>query len=296
MAISERIIMKQKRKISVLVCILAGFLLSGCHVFERKQQAGAAVEVCGQYLYQSTLDSLALGLTGEDSIRVVQQYIGQWAKDILMYDNATKRTNQEIEALVEDYRRSLYVHAYEQHLVDKNMPKAIADSAIQQIYDAQPDRFKLKESIVQGMLIVVPNGTPDIQKIRQRLDAAGKSGDISPKEMDEIEKYAYQYASGYELFVDRWETTSELLTYIPLERNELENMLRQQKQIEYSDSTKTYLLQVTKKYMRGEAMPIGYAQPEIEKIILSRRQVEFLQREREKIYQDAIREKKVIFF
>ena len=113
---------------------------------------------------------------------------------------------------------------------------------------------------------------------------------------DKIEKYAYQYASGYELFVDRWETTSELLTYIPLERNELENMLRQQKQIEYSDSTKTYLLQVTKKYMRGEAMPIGYAQPEIEKIILSRRQVEFLQREREKIYQDAIREKKVIFF
>lgn len=86
--------MKQKRKISVLVCVLAGFLLSSCHVFERKQQAGAAVEVCGQYLYQSTLDSLALGLTGEDSIRVVQQYIGQWAKDILMYDNATKRTNK----------------------------------------------------------------------------------------------------------------------------------------------------------------------------------------------------------
>ena len=44
---------------------------------------GVAVALNGQYLYQSTLDSLSFGLSSEDSARVVEQYVKQWAKDIL---------------------------------------------------------------------------------------------------------------------------------------------------------------------------------------------------------------------
>ena len=274
-----------------IILAIAGMLVSACTALEKKQQAGAAVEVQGHYLYLSTLDSLTLGLSEEDSLRVAQQYINQWAKDVLLYEEVRSKKadlgSAEIDRMVEDYRRALYTQAYEAYLVQRRMPKTVSDSTAMQIYSQMPDKFRLNESIMQGILVVVPNDAPKIDKLRKWLAA---------QSMDEIEKYAYQNASGYELFVDRWMTTTEMLLHMPIERNDLENRLKTRNQIEIADSTKTYLLEVTDKHMRGEQMPLEYARPEIEKIVLSERQVEFLQKERERLYNEAIQQKKVIFY
>ncbi len=275
------------KRIGIIGCLAAGLLLGSCTALEKKQQAGAAVEVNGQYLYRSTLDSLTVGLSSEDSLRVAQQYISQWAKDILLYDKAKARTKSELEQLVEDYRRSLYVHAYEEHLVDRRMPKAVPDSTVQQVYDRMPERFLLDESILKGIFVVVPNDARDIAKLK---------GWLTKEKLDEIEKYAYQNASGYELFTDKWLTTTELLAHVPAERAEIETQLKNKNQVEVTDSLQTYLIQVTEKHLRGERMPLEYARPEIEKIVLSERQVDFLNKEREKLYNEAIQEKKIIFF
>ena len=275
------------RKTGIIIALLASILLVGCTALEKKQQAGAAVELNGQYLYRSTLDSLTLGLDPEDSTRVVQQYVSQWAKDILVYDNAKARPNNDIERLVEDYRRALYVHAYEEYLVERRMPKTVADSTVAQLYAQMPDRFTLDESIVKGMLVVIPNDAPKIDKLR---------GWMTKPDMDAIEKYVYQNASGYELFTDKWLTTTELLAKMPVERAELETRLKAKNQIEVADTLKTYLLQVTDKHLRGEQMPMEYARPQIEKMVLSARQVEFLTKERERLYNEAIQNQKIHFY
>lgn len=279
--------MKYMKKIELIGLVLACCLLGGCKAFEKKQQVGAAVELNGRYLYYSTLDSLALGLSSEDSARVVDQYIRQWAQDILLYDNATSRTNKEIEAMVDNYRTTLYVRAYEERLVANRMPKKIADSTIIALYEQMPDRFRLDESIMRGMMVVVPIDAPKMDKLRTWL---------TKQDMDAIEKYAYQNASGYDLFTDRWMTTTEMMGRIPLERSELEARLKIKNQIEVRDSTKTYLVQITEKHMRGEAMPIDYARPEIEKMVLYERQADFLRSERERLYKEAVQSKKVRFF
>lgn len=271
----------------IIYLALASFLLCGCQALEKKQQSGAAVEVNGHYLYRSTLDSLTLGLNSEDSMRVTQQYISQWAKDILLYDNAKAQANSEIERMVEDYRRALYVHAYEEYLVERHMSKTVLDTTVAQIYAQMSERFILDESIIHGILVVVPNDAPNIAKLR---------GWMSKKEMDNIEKYAYQNASGYELFDDKWLTTTDLLNHMPIERGDIENKLKSKDQVEMSDSLYTYILQVTDKYLRGSAMPIEYARPQIEKMVLHERQVDFLQKEREKLYNEAIQEQKIKFY
>lgn len=279
------------RKVAIICLVLAGFLLVGCQALEKQQQSGATVEVNGKYLYQSTLDSLTLGLNSEDSLRVAQQYISQWAKDILLFDAVkTGNTNIEIDALermVSDYRRALYIHAYESFLVERNMPKNVSDSLVEQIYTQMPDRFRLNESIIKGILVIVPNDAPNTTKLRKW---------IADESLDDIEKYVYQNASGYELFADRWMTTTDMLTQMPIERGDWENKLKSKNQIEVSDSLKTYILKVTDKHLRGSQMPIEYARPEIEKYILGHRQVEFLQQERERLYNEAIQEKKIIFY
>jgi len=275
--------MKKMKYIPVVLAVL----LSGCHAFEKQHQAGAKVEVNGHYLYGSTLDALTLGLSPQDSARIAEQYISQWAKDMLVYDNARAKVLPELESLVEDYRRTLYVHAYEEYLIERRMPKTVADSAVEKVYNQMPDRFKLDESILKGMLVVVPNDAPKIETLRKWL---------TQQSLDDIEKYAYQNASGYELFTDKWLTTTDLISRMPIERTEMESRLRTKDQIEVSDSLKTYIVQVTGKHLRGEQMPVEYARPQIERIILSGRQVEFLQSERERLYEEAVESGEVKFY
>ena len=278
--------------------------LCGCQALEKKQQVGAVAELNGQYLYRSTLDSLTLGLNSEDSLRVVQLFIRQWAQDILLYDNSTARTHREIEKMVSEYRRTLYAQAYEDRLVERRMPKSIPDSAVQTIYDRMPDRFILDESIVKGVLLVVPNDAPNLSKVKQWLLKIGterqerkeKRNSKATNVLDDIEKYVYQNASGYELFTDQWTTVTALTRQMPVERADLETKLKYGNRIEISDSTQTFILQVTEKHMRGEKMPVEYARPQIEKIILNARRVEFLRKERERLYNDAVQEKKIKFF
>ena len=271
----------------IIVAAMACFLLYGCQAFEKKQQSGAAVELNGHYLYRSTLDSLTLGMNSEDSLRAAQQYIRQWAQDILLYDATMSHTNAQIETMVEDYRRTLYAQAYEERLVDKRMSKTITDSTVLALYQQMPERFKLDESIMKGMLVVVPKDAPNIQKLRQWMAA---------QSLDKIEKYAYQNASGYELFTEQWKTTTEIIRLVPMERADLENRLKGTNHIEVADSSKIYLLQITDKVMRGESMPVEYARPEIEKMILSARRVEFMRKERERLYNEAIQERKIHFY
>jgi hypothetical protein len=289
------------RRVTIIYLFLAGFLLAGCQVLEKKQQSGAAVEVNGHYLYRSTLDELTVGLSSEDSMRVVQQYISQWAKDILIYDAVnTGKSNlagNEIERMVEDYRRALYIHAYEEYLVENNMSKTVLDSTVQQMYDQMIDRFKLDESIVHGLLVVVPNNAPNIAKLRRWLNSLqNQNGEINAESLDNIEKYAYQMANGYELFTDKWLTTTDIASRVPVEHKELETRLKNKNQIEATDSLNTYIVQITDKHLRGEYMPLEFARPEIEKIILGERQVDFLQKERERLYNEAIQEGKIKFY
>jgi hypothetical protein len=275
------------KKTGLAVVLVACLLCGACTALKKKQRAGAVVELNGHYLYRSTLDSLTVGLSSEDSMRVTQQYISQWAKDILLYDAAKSYATSEMEQMVEDYRRTLYAQAYETYLIERRMPKSVSDTMVERVYSQMPDRFQLDESIVKGMLVVIPSDAPNIVKLRQWL---------SKPEMDAIEKYAYQNASGYELFDSQWMTITELLAHMPVERADLETALKTKNQIEVSDSLQVYILQVTEKYLRGAQMPLEYARPEIEQMILNARQVEFLQKERERLYNEAIQDKKVNFF
>jgi hypothetical protein len=306
-----------------MVCI-AG--LNSCDVLERKHQAGVAVEVNGKYLYQSTLDSLTLGLNSEDSMRVAERYIRQWAQDRLIVDNANAQRNDAIENMVNAYRNSLYIQAYEQRLIEKRMPKEVADSTVEQLYAQVADRMLLKESIMKGILVVVANDAPMLSDLRRWLlmangekveplkadrnkakhDKNKQKGRKTEKQaepqeeetnvLDDIEKYAYQYASGYELFTDEWKSASELQLLMPFERNEIDAMLRRSSQIELSDTVNTYILQVMDKRLSGEQMPIDYARPQLEEYILSTRQAAFLKAERERIYEEAVANERVKFY
>ena len=272
--------MKKYIILTTLVCVLYG-----CSLFEQKRHSGVVAEYKGKTLTYEEVQRQTIGMSTEDSARVAEQYIYQWAINLLEYDVAKDKLNKDIERMVEDYRRSLYIHEYEQYLIAQRMSKEVEDTIIKEFYDLHSHHFVLREAIVKGVLLVVPNGAPNMDLLRKNIQHPEEEENI-----EWIEKFAYQYAAGYELFLDDWKTVSQIILRMPFEKDDLNKQLKATRQIELQDSINTYLLQVTDLYQANQPMPIEYARPEIEKIMLAQRQVNFIQQERIGLYEKAIEE------
>lgn len=270
----------------ILGCVVAGMLCS-CSLFTRKHHAGVAVEVDGKYLEYSELDALTVGLSGEDSALVADGYIKQWATEVLLYDKARDKVgDKHIEALVEDYRRSLYAHEYADRLLQR-MPQNITTAEIDSFYMKHQSQFVLKDALVKGLLLIVPNGTPDLEKVKKAMRTT------TEKDLEEVEKYAYRYATGYELFTDEWVTLSQLAIWLPMKKADLQKQLKPNMMLQMADSVSTYVLQVNDVRAAGTIMPKEYARSEIKPVLLRERATEYLQKERERIYDDGVRFKKI---
>ena len=274
------------KKTTIILLVLT--LLVGCDRLDIKRLQGVVAECNGESLLATEIEALTLGLSAEDSAQVAEQYVHQWAINLLMKDVIRGNQNKEIERLVAEYRRSLYQHEWEQHLVARKMSQHVEDSVVLAYYETNKHHFVLRETILRGVLLVVPNGAPSMDQLKRYI--------VEPQDEEHIEwveKYAYQYASGYELFLDEWKTANQILLRMPFEEDNLQKQLKQQRQITMQDSLNSYILQVVDVYVKGEQMPIDYARKEIEKIILSQRQVDFIESERENLYNNAIQSGKL---
>lgn len=257
-------------------------LLCSCRFFERRETEDAAVQIGQAVLTRSEIEEVTSDASDQtDSLAKAEAFIRQWAEDVLFYEKATVNKDARLEQMIEQYRRDLYLHAYEERLVRQKMNHEVSDVEVQGFYDRHSDMFVLEEPLIKGLLLVVPNGTPDMTKLRKWLAK-------SSEEIENIEKYAYAYATGYELFTDEWLRADAIRQHIPFSSvAELGQALKHKQLIEVTDTMQTYLLQVTDKRLVGEEMPIEYAEKEIKNILLYERQAAFLRAQKATLYKEA---------
>ena len=114
------------KKTTIILLVLT--LLVGCDRLDIKRLQGVVAECNGESLLATEIEALTLGLSAEDSAQVAEQYVYQWGINQLMKDVIRGNQNKEIERLVAEYRRSLYQHEWEQHLVARRMSQHVEDS------------------------------------------------------------------------------------------------------------------------------------------------------------------------
>lgn len=272
--------MKKFAFATLMVCSLLG-----CSKFKQQRMEGVIAEYHGEYITQEEMNSLTVGLSPEDSARVADQYIHQWVTNMLVWNEAKSLSSKEIERKVADYHRSLCLYEWEQRVVNQRISQIVEDSMVMQFYEDNKNHFVLNDAIVEGAILVVPNGAPNMDGLRNHISRLENEADI-----EWVEKFAYQYATGYELFIGDWKTGDQLLQRVPVEAKTFHKQLKQKQQIEVQDSLNTYLLQVTQVYHAGDYAPLDYVRSDIEKMLLSQRQVEFLHELRDKLYNKAIQQ------
>ena len=274
-----------RKGIVVILCVV---LFCGCAKFEQKRLSGVAVEYNGATVTYADLDALTYGLSSEDSVRVADSYIQQWATSLIVYDRSKEIKSREIDEMVENYRRSLCQNEWERKQIAQKMPMLIEDSLVLEFYEQNKQHFILDRAILRGLLLIMPVGAPNLEKLKEMVEVPHEEENI-----EWVEKYAYQYAVGYELFLDDWKTVEQIAVYMPYSQDELSKQIKQKKQILAQDSLNVYLLQVTDFCGKGEYKPLEYVQDEIKELILSQRQVEFIRLLREDLYEKAVQQGKL---
>ena len=182
------------------------------------------VEIGTDVLYVEDIKQVVpLGLSEADSTLFAQQFIKNWAQDVLFYQNAIRNIpdTKDIDRLVENYRRSLIEHEYQRRLIEQKFSSETAEEDIERFYNDNERLFVLDESLLRGLFLKISNKSHDLSDIRKLYT---RKDDES---FEEIEKYSIRNAARCEFFYDNWRTVAEIEVLLPVMEKQLESLLQE---------------------------------------------------------------------
>jgi hypothetical protein len=251
------------------------------------------LEVEGKFLYVDEVEQVIPPASNKkDSVEIAQSYIRKWVTDVIMYENAKRNiTNQaEIDELVEDYRKSLTIHQYQQKMIVQRLPKEPAEEELQAFYDQYSEQLVLKENVIKGLLLVVPAKAPKLGSVRSWVQTGNTNA------LENIEKYSIQNAISYDYFGDKWVPFTDILKKMPLQIEDPSNFIASNRFVEASDSLQRYFLRIESYRKTGQVEPYEMAKARIVNILLNKHKADFISSFETELYNDAIKDETVTFF
>lgn len=232
--------------------------LSSCSREERELGAGEIARIGGEVLTEAeVLRAKPYGLSAVDSTAFVDAYINNWITDRLVRHEAVRHIadTEEIDRLVEEYRRDLIMWEYRRMAVNADPALQLSEDDIKAYYEAHPGQMKLDSPMVRGIYIKMEADDPEVATVR-RLYASPKQVDI-----DRLEKVGLKSAIHYDYFRQQWIPAEQILNKIPA--NLSASDLRKDWKFELTHGGFTYFLSVSDLLPVGAAMPIEAAESRI---------------------------------
>lgn len=273
--------------------VVAG-ALSGCGQEHDHKGKTPLVEVAGEFLYKEDLQAaLPLNITKDDSILFAEHYIKNWVEDALFYDKAEGNIpdNAKIAKLVENYRRALIMHTYQEELIGQKLANDISEEEIRTYYEQNKGLFHTEHPFVKGLLIKVPLQSRDLASVRQWYKKNTRDA------IENLEKYSLGNAVSYDYFYDRWVPLSDIAAKIPLAALDMDaGYWDKNRNIEVKDTAFCYFLHVEEFLGKDEQRPLDFARTEIKEILINLKRVEFINKVKEELYQRASDRNKINYY
>jgi hypothetical protein len=248
------------------------------------------VEVNGIFLCKDDLRNvLPAGLSEEDSLLFAEQYIRNWIEETLLYDKAKANIpdNTVIEKLVENYRKALILHTYQQELINQRLSPNIPEQEITGFYEKNKSLFVLERPLIKGLFVKVPLGAPRLNEVRQWYTTE------THEAVENLEKYSLQHAISYDYFYDKWTEVSDVLGKIPIKEENPEEYIRTNRQVELQDTAFYYFLNVVDYRQKGDEEPYDFARTTAKDMLINLRKVGFIKEMKADLYKEAERKNRI---
>ena len=267
------------------------FLVIGCDQFYSVKQDVVVARAGNSYLYRSELrDNITVFSSKTDSIIQSENYINNWARKQLLFDqaiiNLDIEAQKEMDELVNSYRSDLWSRSYKEFIVKSNIDTLISKTEIETYYRENQNNFRLNEAMVNLRYIALPSENIDLLEIKNKLIR------FQEEDIRFLDSLTFQFNS-YGLKDSLWLTKRELIRTIPvINENNFENYLKKSQFFLVEDAFEVYLLFVNNYMLRNEVAPLVSIENTIRKIVFNKRKLDFIKQFDKEILQDAIRTKK----
>ncbi len=266
----------------IFLIILLGFI--SCNS-KSKLDNPTVAKVDDSYLYLNKIRELIPNNSSkEDSLRIAQNYVHQWISKQLLVSRAELNLTEEdqnVEEMVDDYRSSLLIHKYQQHLIEQKLDTIVSHTEIDKYYRDYPSNFLLNRNIVKAVYIKIPKPLPQAKKIKQIYKLK------KDEDWEKLEDYCFQNATKFDNFSEQWIYSQNLLSQTPIKVSDEEKFLRRNRYFETEDSTFHYLINIQDYKLKKEVAPLPFVSADIRKIIINKRKIQFIKSMEESIYRDA---------
>ena len=280
--------MKLKGALLLLLCLNAA-----CSTKYDHKGKTPLVKAGDEFLYKEDLNAATpVGLSGADSTAFASHFIEEWVKDALVYDKARRNipNSDVVDELVENYRKSLIVHAYQQNLIEQKLVENIPDEEVKAYYEEHEELFIAEQPLVKGIFIKVPLNAPEVDKVRRSYTRT------SSEDVEFLEKYSFQHAADYNYFYDRWLPVRDVAAKLPLPASEAETRLKDKGHVELKDSANYYFLNVARFLSAGEVEPYEYAYKTAKEMLVNLERISFIKGVEDGLYEEALKEDRIIYY
>lgn len=276
------------------VILVIAAAMTGCGQEHNHKGKTPLVEVSGEFLYKEDLQAaLPLNISKDDSVLFAEHYIRNWIEDALLFDKAEGNIpdNDKISKLVENYRRALIMHTYQEELVNQKLANDISEEEINAYYEKNKELFRLDNPLVKGLFIKVPLSSPDLGNVW--VWYRKNNQDV----IEKLEKYSLRNAVSYDYFYDRWTSVPDVAAKIPLKVLDTDaNYLDKNRNVEVKDTAFCYFLHIEDFLGKDKQKPLDFARDEIKEILINLKRVEFINKVKEDLYQRASDRNKIIYY
>lgn len=272
-----------KKQSILILSLLLALVVSSCRLLNEKDRE--VVRVGEKRLMRSQVEAVADQFSGEDSLLVAESYVDQWIRCEVKLQEAAKvcaDDMEEIDRMVEEYRRSLLIGRMEQSYLKGRMDTLITDSIVRAYFDSHRDEFVMDRTIVKGRIVRLPDSYRQSVKLFKLM---GSSSSDSQKDfLDLCEK------NNFELHTfENWVDFSEFLSYLPVRRDKnYDYMLPKRNIQEMADAENKYFIEIDAVLKKGEQAPFERVEDKVRRLLYSRQRGEILTAYNDSIYNAAL--------
>lgn len=236
------------------------------------------------------------GLTGEDSVAYVRNYVDKWLVRQLKIDEANElfpESEHDIEKLVEDYRQSLLTSRVDQYYVDKLASGDVSDEEIAEYYNSHKADFTLDRTLVKGRVLRFSATYRQSKTLKTQMQKALSSQADEKALSDVCQKNGF-------LMIDNraaWINFSDFLANLPVTAaQDNEPLLDKLGVQEMKMGNDRYYFDFTSVCRKGNVAPLEVVSDNIRRILITRRRAEIIRSHEQEILHSAKQEGKARVF
>lgn len=245
-------------------------------------------------LHQDELDRyIPEGISGEDSIAFIDQFIQKWTKEQVILQKAEDilpNESKDVAQRLENYRKSLLIYSYEQAYLESRLDTIVSAEEIEAYYNNHKKEFTLKGYIIKGYFAQFPDSI-DLENVSKWYQLRETDDYIN------LNSFSQMNAIAYHLDTTSWIYFDQVLDKIPLENSIHKNsFIKYKKKITFKEDNINYYLNITDSKLEDELSPLVFETEKIKAILLNKRTQQLRKELNDNLYSDALKKQQITIY